>query len=116
MEANGAIPNTGAEAPCSWNVKYRSAEGFDCMLTLRGGSGAEVLRAADKAVTWLSEHGATPDGYRAQSAPAAPAGPTTADPTWCTIHSAQMKAHSANGETWYSHKVGDTWCRGGKAK
>ena len=117
MEASGAIPNTGAEAPCSWNVKYRSAEGFDCMLTLRGGSGGDVLTKAAKCIDWLTEHGATPDGYRAQSAPA----PTTAgpdpepDPSWCVIHQAKMKCHTANGESWYSHKAGDEWCRG-KAK
>ena len=110
MEPNGNV-NTGAEAPASWNVRYTTAEGFGCQLTLRGASGGDVLTRAAKCIDWLTEHGATPDGYRPAPA-AAPAEPETADPTWCTVHQAKMKMHSANGESWYSHKVGDEWCKG----
>ena len=106
MEPNG----TGAEAPASWNIRYTTADGFACQLTLRGASGADVLTRAIAAVKWLVEHDATADGYRPAPA-AAPAEPAT-DPSWCAIHQAKMKIHSANGESWYSHKVGDEWCKG----
>lgn len=102
---------TGAEAPVSWNVRYRDAEGFDCMLTLRGATGADVLVKATAATQWLVEHGARPDGYR-PAVQATPDHEPTDDPSWCPIHKVAMKARTANGETWYSHKVGDTWCRG----
>ncbi len=113
---NGTTPNTGNEAPCSWTVRYRTAEGFDAMLTLRGATGGDVLTRGAAAAKWLTEHECTPDGYRpaAQPAPMAGALPE-ADPSWCTIHQAKMKCHTANGESWYSHKVGQEWCRG-KAK
>jgi hypothetical protein len=119
MEPNGAIPNTGNEAPASWTVRYHTPEGFDAMLTLRGGSGADVLRAAAKCTEWLVEHECTPDGCKRSPTEAPPpvavADPSTA-PNWCAIHQATMKMHTANGESWYSHKIGDEWCRGGKAK
>jgi hypothetical protein len=115
---NGAIPNTGNEAPASWTVRYHTAEGFDAMLTLRGATGGDVLTRGAAAVKWLAEHECTPDGCRpaaAQPVPTAEASPE-ADPSWCTIHQAHMKMHTSNGQSWYSHKIGDEWCRGGKAK
>ena len=61
---------TGAEVAASWNVRYTTAEGFPCQLTLRGGPGGEVLTKAAQAATWLAEHGCTPEG--AKSAAASP--------------------------------------------
>jgi hypothetical protein len=134
METNG----TGSEAACSWTVRYH-AQGYDCMLTLRGPSGADVLTKADAAIRWLAEHGCTPDGCKpalstpwkgaaegangngsaqqpiAPPAPAMAVIPTPApepDPAWCPIHQVMMARHEKDGKGWYSHKVGDAWCRG----
>ncbi len=116
MDAKDTTPNTGQEAPASWNIRYVTAEGFACQLTLRGASGGEVLTKAAAAVTYLVGRGAQPDGYRpAVATPAAAATPDPSDPSWCAIHNVQMKAHTKDGNTWYSHKAPDgSWCRGGK--
>jgi len=51
---------TFTEAPVSWNVRYYSADGFDCMLTLRGMSGQEVFERVENAMDWLTRHGCRP--------------------------------------------------------
>ena len=116
---NGKGTYTGSEAPASWNVRYTTPEGYSCQLTLRGATTGDVLPRAAKCVEWLVEHECTPEGSKRSPTEAPPpvavADPTTA-PNWCAIHQATMKMHTANGESWYSHKVGDEWCRGGKAK
>ena len=33
-------------------------------------------------------------------------------PSWCKIHKETMKQFTKNGQSWYSHKVGETWCNG----
>lgn len=105
--------NTGAEAPVSWTVRYHDAAGFDCMLTLRGSTGAEVLTKAEVATKWLAEHGATANGYAPQPEPVAQ---EETDPAWCPIHNTTMKRHEKDGQEWYSHKVGNEWCRGKESK
>ena len=37
---------------------------------------------------------------------------TPEDESWCPIHQVQMKQYEKEGRYWYSHKVGDTWCKG----
>ncbi len=113
MDAKDTTPNTGQEAPASWNIRYVTAEGFACQLTLRGASGGEVLTKAAAAVTYLVGRGAQPDGYR----PAVATSPTPDQnaPDWCAIHNVAMKRHERDGQAWYSHKTPDGfWCRGGK--
>lgn len=36
----------------------------------------------------------------------------TNDPSWCPIHKETMRQFTKNGKSWYSHKVGETWCNG----
>ena len=31
---------------------------------------------------------------------------------WCPIHKVWMKARTKEGNIWYSHKDGESWCRG----
>lgn len=118
-------PVIHAEAPASWNVKY-ILNGYDCMLTVRGESGAELLPKTLKALEWLTANGAEPTrvsaatfaangaGNGAASKPAEP--PKLADgavdPTWCAIHGVAMKRHEKDNQVWYSHKVGDSYCKG----
>lgn len=111
------------EAPASWTVKY-ILDGFDCMLTLRGDSGGDLLPRAAQAIKWLSENGAKPTGnghtqpqavQPTQAATPAPA-PTLPggqpDPAWCALHGVAMSRHEKGGQAWYSHKVGDSYCKG----
>lgn len=77
---------TWTEAPASLTVKAH-VHGRDTMLTLRGDSGADVLRAADALFDWLDKHAPTPEKrYEAARAPEgtlpapiAPGTPTPAD-------------------------------------
>ena len=34
------------------------------------------------------------------------------DSSWCPIHNVKMKRREKDGQTWYSHKTKDGWCRG----
>ena len=61
---------TFTEAPASWNVRYL-LEGFECQLTLRSMSSADLISTTTKAIAWLKEHGAQPTGK--SNAPSLPA-------------------------------------------
>lgn len=115
-------PILHSEAPASWNVKYL-LNGYDCMLTIRGESGAELLPKTLKALEWLTANGAeptriSPATYNGNGTAAGkPAEPPkladgSIDPTWCAIHGVAMKRHEKDGQVWYSHKVGDSYCKG----
>ena len=119
-----------AEAPASWNTKYLRPDGFFCQLTLRGTDGADLLPKTDKAIEWLIAHNCKPmNGFKvggqsagngnrnnsksngqSKAAPKLENGQT--DPAWCPIHGCAMKRREKDGQVWYSHKVGDEWCRG----
>jgi hypothetical protein len=77
---------TSTEAPASFTICYMQG-GYDCMLTLRGVTGTELLAKAEKIVDYLNAHNATPqtngNGHgkpaAAAPAPATPA-PATGNP------------------------------------
>jgi hypothetical protein len=106
--------STYAEALASWNVKYR-LNGFDCMLTLRGDTGKDLLEKAAAALKWLSENGAYAAGYTSKPSEAS----TTQnneeheDESYCSIHKVPMTRFEKNNRVWYSHKSADgSWCKG----
>lgn len=101
------------EAPVSWNCRYRSSQGFDCQLTLRGTEPAEVLRRGADLMRRMSEAGCTPTtGYRVHGA-----GGNGGERKVCKLHNAEMRRHEKDGEVWYSHKLADgTWCKGKATK
>jgi hypothetical protein len=107
---------TYTEAPASWNCRYVSPDGFECQLTLRGESGADLLPRTVAALEWLSQKGCTPKGFKAAVAAveaAIDAHPAPANgEAYCREHGCEMKRHEKNGQVWYSHKHGDGWCRG----
>ncbi len=117
------------EAPASWNTKYLSPEGFECMLTLRAENGSDLLERAANAVAYLLANACIPSVYYHNGV--RPADNKTSEhkksegasngngnfengssPSWCPIHQAEMKAWSKEGKVWYSHKVDGKWCRG----
>ncbi|MCL4534978.1 MAG: hypothetical protein M1370_07435 [Bacteroidetes bacterium] len=105
------------EAPASWNVRYRTPDGYESMLTLRGDNGVELLSKAEAALNWLKDHGCAPTtngyGHKAARSPAETENTGPGDPSWCDNHKAQMKRYEKNGRAWYSHKTDDgNWCNG----
>ena len=116
------------EAPASWNTRYISKAGFECQLTLRHADPTALLKLANEIMGKMAEAGVVPvvgngyarkaaspsDGAAAVPAPAAANGNGSAHgPEWCAVHQAEMKLHTRNGQSWYSHKMPDgTWCRG----
>ena len=124
-----------SEAPASWNTKYLTPEGFECQITLRAETGAELLDKAASAIAHLLKSGCLPASNRSMQRPAPqpkPAGDSNANsnnssssspngsrlgkdisnPAWCPIHQCEMKRWDRNGKVWYSHKVDGQWCTG----
>jgi len=54
-----------------------------------------------------------PKGQPATEAAAGPSKDEEGKPVMCSIHGVEMTERSKDGATWYSHKVGDGWCKGG---
>jgi len=127
-EMQTQTPPTYTEAPASFCVKLLSPAGFDCMLTLRGMTGAELLPKAEALLAWANEHGYTPtpsngrngNGHAATTGTPnaeAPADVQTDDQgkryRVCEVHQARMHEKAGKGGTWYSHQLADgTWCKG----
>jgi len=86
---------TIAEAPVSWTVRYITPEGFDAMLTLRGGDVKQVMGQAKTALAGMVKAGCTPqansnghsNGHAAMGAPL------------CPTHNKPMKQSQHGG--WY---------------
>jgi hypothetical protein len=111
--------NGYAEAPASWTIRYRTPEGFDATLTLRGETGAELLPKTETAIKWLLEHDCTPERGRGEAPTGGHGSDDKAnearsnDPSWCPIHQVAMTKRTRSGDSWYSHKLPDgSWCRG----
>lgn len=117
------------EAPASWNCRFTDANGFECMLTIRGETGLELLEKAGVATSYLLENGCTPYVYSRASFRPVEAKSTDESPndngnhggnghngnasqTWCPIHHVEMRRWDKNGRSWYSHKVDSGWCSG----
>jgi hypothetical protein len=104
--------------------------GTEITITARQGATTyDVLHtvgALDNALSRLTDKGWAPANSYSQPPPPAlkpPAAPNTPaptlpdgqpDPAWCATHSTAMKRREKDGQVWYSHKVGEDWCRGGK--
>ena len=101
-----------AEAPASWNVRYCTAEGFCCQLTLRAESGKDLLEKAGIALAYLLQQGYKPEenhrGFHNNNG--------QGERKICPVHQCDMKRYEKDGRSWFSHKIDDgNWCRG-KAK
>lgn len=109
-----------AEAPFSINACFMTPQGTTPQITMRGETFNALLKQFEQAEESLLKKGWTPAtrGYRGngqgKDVPNSP--PTladgTPDPAWCPIHNCAMKRREKDGQVWYSHKVGDSWCKG----
>ena len=99
------------EAPASWNTRYVHPSGFECQITLRGETGAELLEKVEKAIEYLLKVGCQPYTYVRNGAKPAANGNQNGE-GWCPIHSTQMKRWEKDGRNWYSHKTSEGWCSG----
>lgn len=72
MTSETTTVQTLPEAPVSATVKV-AWRGYDVLYTTRGHTGADVLTALDKALTWFEGHGGKPGGYAGTNGHAAPA-------------------------------------------
>jgi hypothetical protein len=103
------------EAPASINFKGRTSKGWDVMFTLRDADEMILLDRFGKFVAVLEDTyhvspTGKPNGNGHQPEPVQDL--PDDDPSWCKIHNEQMKQWEKEGRVWYSHKVGDDWCKG----
>jgi hypothetical protein len=126
---NNTKLNDFPEAKASWNVRYLSPEGYECMLTLRAENGSELLERASCALAYLLANACIPSTYYRNGARSAGSNANeqkkseetsnvngndknNSSLSWCPIHQVEMKAWSKDGRTWFSHKIDGGWCRG----
>lgn len=86
------------EAPASVNVRL-TVHGREVQFTLRDTDELHLLERLEALLARFPVE-------------AKPVTPTTPEQGWCTIHSLSMRLNEKEGRTWYSHKIGDTWCKG----
>ena len=49
-----------SEALATWSVRYIDPSGFECILSLQGETGAEVLKKSEGAISYLTETNCLP--------------------------------------------------------
>lgn len=120
---NGTNGHGFSEAPTSFNVRY-ILRGFDCQLTIRSETGSDLLPKTLKALDWLEANKAEPtrvsaatfngngNGKQAEPVYVPVTDDGHPDPTWCALHSVAMSRREKNGQVWFSHKAGDSYCKG----
>lgn len=127
-------PDTGAEAPASFNVKV-NFKGWDVMITVRDGTVQGLIAKLDYLIEELPNRGAVPQGAQRWGAAQGPVQPPQQGPPpqpWqqpqqgqqagynpitrnpiCPIHGVEMTPKTRQGDTWYSHPMLDgSWCKG----
>ena len=66
--------------------------------------------ARDNMITLIPSAEAYPNDSGHMATP--PSKAASNDPSWCPIHKETMRKFTKEGQSWYSHKVGETWCNG----
>lgn len=79
-----------AEAPVSWTVRYKSPQGFDCSLTIRGADLGEVMKRAQSATKQMQGAGCKPCLEEQEIGQAQQQGPEQQAPT-CPTHHCAMR-------------------------
>lgn len=101
------------EAPASANC-YIELEGRQVQLTLRD---RDERRLIQRLRTMLVKFPVKPSQQLDLDLPSGSTGTRGAPENapregFCPVHQVQMKQRTNDTGSWYSHKVGDTWCRG----
>lgn len=103
------------DARFTWSVKVISPDGYEEMFVIRSDDRDELIGEIDRLDEFLQEN-----NYRGLqlSAVEMPAGAPGAnhdrptDPAWCHLHNVMMRTYARGNDVWYSHKIGNTFCRG----
>jgi len=114
------------EAMASWSTRYLDPLGYECLLSLEGENGSEVLKKAIGALAHLIENDCQPllsnnhnghgNGQEEKSTGTVMVNSSGngKNPT-CPIHNIEMTKWSKAGRTWFSHRWNDGWCGGKQA-
>ena len=112
------------ETTASWAVRYiHPTGGFQCILTLQATSGAEVLKKAEGALSYLAkakcipfstESGTTENKDNGKNSGKTVLVKTDGDEkaVFCSLHRVEMQKWSKMGRSWYAHRWEDGWCHG----
>jgi hypothetical protein len=121
---SGLNPSGFPEMPFSANVRALDPYGFEWQFTTRAVTASGFSNRVEMMQKFLTDNNFIPTGASPHTAFATPS--HAADeaepegepdrPDWCPIHHVTMKSRTRDGQTWYSHKVGDEWCRGKNGK
>ena len=103
--ADKTAPNTGAEAPASMTLRFE-LHGYDILFTVRGESGRDLLGKIGAVLGELDSMGAKPLGGRGNGHS------NGIGAKMCPVHNVPLKRRERDGQTWWSHKTEDGWCRG----
>jgi hypothetical protein len=88
------------EARASVNVRVQIS-GYDVQWTLRDHDEAQLAIRLEALL----------NRYQVPQASQAPA-PSPGQAGWCAVHQVQMKQTTKEGQSWWSHKTPDGWCKG----
>jgi hypothetical protein len=88
------------EAPVSITLKA-TFDGQEVLVTLRGHDFASVQVQVEQASAWLKAHAPAP-------------APSQGQDGYCLVHGVTMKQTTKNGQSWFSHKTPEGWCKGRK--
>jgi hypothetical protein len=101
---------------------YGTEERFNIQTTVRGILSEDEIAAhvssaiaAMKRVTEIGGHAkqvGKPNGNGGQPQQNVAQNLPDDDPGYCRIHNTAMTRREKDNQVWYSHKVGDDWCRG----
>ena len=111
------------EAMATWSTRYLDPLGYECLLSLEGENGSEVLKKAIGALAHLIEndcqpllsnhhngHGTNQQQKSNGTEMVKPSG-NGKNPI-CPIHNIEMTLWQKNGRSWYSHRWEGGWCYG----
>ncbi len=112
-----------SESISTWSVRYLDPSGFECILSIQAGTGAEALKKAEGALSHLIEAKCIPVRKESHNGGNKSNGKSSEltvllkpdgngkNPI-CPLHGVEMQKWSKNGRTWYSHRWNDGWCNG----
>ncbi|MBN2396639.1 MAG: hypothetical protein JXC36_09315 [Candidatus Atribacteria bacterium] len=114
-----------SETTASWAVRYIHPTGFQCILTLQATSGAEALKKAEGALSYLVNAECIPvrrdsrndnEKNNGKGSSRTVLVKTDGKNPVCPIHNIEMHKYTKNGRVWFSHRWNSGWCSGEEKK